>query len=484
MAVTVDQIYNSSSSSSSTNRTTRTRALNEFKASGEASIFTNSLIASQNNSASRVGQSIDINWKDEEKKLKAELDSLKAKQKENDKKIKEAKKKIEEITKKIEKQIKEASRQQDSAIKNHERDVQKVIDEQISNFLKDKKDGKNVTKEDLDKNIRQAFPNAPDLADAVSSLTEVKSMSGDLESLSDELNSLYTEQSNLKNEIADTQVKFDYAREEARKDPMGFDYNGDTYEFVVGDKLTSMDDFLGAENQWDEMMKLDTNGDGSVDIDEFEAGNINLTNSKGEISGIRDLFGDNFSVDLSSYQDNKNGNLTYNGKGMDDDIDGNGIKDNKLINKFNVNINNETVEARSFLTEESAAKIQYGLSDSNSLQTNSSNSSSKSINYNMEAKIYNSSAELFSQNADLGLKNITTSIEGMKNRDESMISRAVNAQNDDVETSENENAKNKNPFDFSSNNKNNTKQNFFNMFNSSILKEQDGDNEKLKKQKL
>ena len=122
----------------------------------------------------------------------------------------------------------------------------------------------------------------------------------------------------------------------SKKDPIGFTDGNTRYDFFVdkdGNKdITNEDEFLGAESGFKEAKDLDTNGDGTVDADELENGNVKMvkTNADGsqEIVDAKDVFKDGDGIDLTSYQSHNqdigNGNIlqgtfdvSLNGKSLD-----------------------------------------------------------------------------------------------------------------------------------------------------------------------
>ncbi len=118
-------------------------------------------------------------------------------------------------------------------------------------------------------------------------------------------------------------------------DPIGFTSGSSRYDFFVdkdsdGD-ISNEKEFLGAENGWNEMTALDTNGDGQVTKDEMGDLKMVVTNEDGtqSIKNATEIFKDGDSINLTSYnsinQDMTNGNtmlgtfdLTFNGQNIDD----------------------------------------------------------------------------------------------------------------------------------------------------------------------
>lgn len=118
-----------------------------------------------------------------------------------------------------------------------------------------------------------------------------------------------------------------------RTDPIGFETDGKKYDFFV-DKddnglLSNEQEFLGAEDGWQEMVELDTNGDGKVDKDELEESDLKVVitdeSGKQSVADAAEVFGEEDSIDLGSYnelnQEMDNGNallgtfgLTFGGE--------------------------------------------------------------------------------------------------------------------------------------------------------------------------
>lgn len=118
-----------------------------------------------------------------------------------------------------------------------------------------------------------------------------------------------------------------------RTDPIGFETDGKKYDFFV-DKddnglLSNEQEFLGAQDGWQEMAALDTNGDGKVDKSELEESDLKVVvtdeSGKQSVADAADIFGDEDSIDLNSYnelnQEMDNGNallgtfgLTFGGE--------------------------------------------------------------------------------------------------------------------------------------------------------------------------
>lgn len=173
--------------------------------------------------------------------------------------------------------------------------------------------------------------------------------------------------------------------EEARKcDPIGFVVDGKICDFIIDrnndGKFNNETEFLGAQNNWFEMISLDQNGnnDGKVSREEMENANVKVlvTNEDGsqQIVSVADLGID--EIDLSSYQSSNqsigNNNqllgtfgLTLNGKYSND-----GYNTLDTVNWLDKNYSNmftdKAERAGRFATEDGLAdssKLSYNISE-------------------------------------------------------------------------------------------------------------------------
>ena len=173
--------------------------------------------------------------------------------------------------------------------------------------------------------------------------------------------------------------------EEARKcDPIGFVVDGKICDFIIDrnndSKFNNETEFLGAQNNWFEMISLDQNGnnDGKVSREEMENANVKVlvTNEDGsqQIVSVADLGID--EIDLSSYQSSNqsigNNNqllgtfgLTLNGKYSND-----GYNTLDTVNWLDKNYSNMFTDKAErvgrFATEDGLAdssKLSYNISE-------------------------------------------------------------------------------------------------------------------------
>ncbi len=262
---------------------------------------------------------------------------------------------IRDLSKEIQDKLNKAAKEQEAKIEDYQEEVQKAIEENVQNYITASKTDNPMSKEDLQRNINSSIRGIEGIGGGTDVITDLFMISGELATLDNSLaqmKELTDKVSTLDQQISTKTSELETAKaaEEAAKskscDPIGFkDANGNQFDFIVMDEdgFNTTSDFLGAEGNWDAMAALDTTGedgaaDGKVDINELRNANIGLvmTNSNGEqevmnADKIAEMFGEDFTIDLNSYD--KNG--SYEGI-TDADEDGNGVVDQDLQGTFTV----------------------------------------------------------------------------------------------------------------------------------------------------
>lgn len=312
--------------------------------------------------------------------IKEEIEELEKEKEENIEKMEKIEEQIEDLAKEAETNIMNAAKAQETAVKDHEEETQEALDENIQAYINaNKEGGEGMTRDELQENIKNSLPNTPEIADAVAALTAASEQVNEIDSCLGELNKLISDTQLIENEIADKQEQYEAAveAEEAAKccDPIGFtttDANGNQaqYDFIVDDgSFDSTSDFLGANGQWDEMTALDADGDNVVSAEELQNGNIKAvkTNADGsqEIVDLAEEFGEDFSIDLSSYS--KGG--SHSAIDTTADSDGDGVANQSLLGTFNLNINGETVNGYNTLDDSDWLSENYGISSDSANET-------------------------------------------------------------------------------------------------------------------
>ena len=299
--------------------------------------------------------------------IQEEIDELEQEKDENTKKMEDIESDIEDKAKSAEENIAKAVKFQKKEIKNHEEESEKVLKENINAYIDaNKKGGEGMSRQDLQENIKEALPNNPELGEALAAMTEASQEIDDIDSLLGDLHSLIDDTQQIEDELEVKQEEYEAAVERECCDPIGFTTGeGEDevkYDFIIDDgNFDSQSDFLGADNQWAAMTALDTDKNNMVTIDEFEAANIKAlkTNKDGSQSTVdlKEEFGEDFSVDLSSYT--KGG--SHSAIDTQSDKDNDGVKDQELLGTFSVNTGNgETAKGYNTLDDVDFLSQNYG----------------------------------------------------------------------------------------------------------------------------
>lgn len=364
----------------------------------------------------------------ESAKIQEEIAELEAKKEENIEKMEKIEDEIESLAKSAEEHIMEAAKAQDSAVKEHEEETQAVLDENIQAYINaNKEGGEGMTRDELQENIKGAMPNTPGIADAVAALTAASEEVGEIDTCLGELNKLITDTQLIDEEIELKNTEFEAAKkaeEEAKCcDPIGFtakdsEGNEAQYDFIVDDgAFDSTSDFLGADGQWSEMTALDTDGDNIVSAAELQAGNIKAvkTNADGsqEVVDLAEEFGEDFSIDLSSYEEGG----SHSAVDTTSDSDGDGTADQTMLGTFNVNANGQTISGYNTLDDVDWLAENYGISaDTAETETNGLDSTQFSEDLQTHVNsfnMYTEKSEELKEQIQEGFSNIGLSEEQM-----------------------------------------------------------------------
>ncbi len=298
--------------------------------------------------------------------LEEKKEKLEEEKEANMKKMEKLEKKIEQKAKDAEEHIIEAGKKREAQVEEYEDDAKRAVREQVNAYVEaNKEGGDGMTREQLQQNIAGALPQAPAAAAIIGALTAASEEINEMDNYLSQLNGLIKDTQKLEADISsiDGQIEAAQAAEDAATncppprectDPIGFNTEDAQYEFIVDDgSFDTTSDFLGANNQWAEMQALDTDGDKTVTADELKAGNIKAvkTGKDGsqEVVDIASEFGDDFSVDLNSYDSNG----TFEGLNEAQDLQG----------TFNVNIAGQDVKGFNTLDDVSYLENKYGITD-------------------------------------------------------------------------------------------------------------------------
>ena len=165
------------------------------------------------------------------------------------------------------------------------------------------------------------------------------------ESLTGELKEAQTSLDSLAKTQAENPADCEADTDCQRVDPIGFAKEDSHFDFFVdkdgNSDITNENEFLGAENGFDEVKALDTDNDGTVSKQELEEGNIKVvqTNADGtqEIKNVADVLKDGDSIDLKSYEkvgaDIGNGNILQGT--FDMNVDGQTLEGYQTLDNIN-----------------------------------------------------------------------------------------------------------------------------------------------------
>ena len=231
-------------------------------------------------------------------------------------------------------------------------------------------------------------------------IAEIDTIEGENEVKEQEVQSIEQEEAQLEAEKVEAPEE---KVEETPKEPQGFAIKSDDgtttqFDFFIdkdGDgKLTNANEFLGAqgyeqggkEGAWAEMTSLDINGDGAVDINELNLGNVQVVRTTTDANGNRvqesmsasDAFGKDSDIKISTTQ--------HDSLSTSDVPEGfNQFADNTLLGNFDVTLNGERYTG--YQTADSAdylnAKYDFSSGSASgeaSQQTSQANSSIGTFN--------------------------------------------------------------------------------------------------------
>lgn len=309
-----------------------------------------------------------------------EIQALITKKEVNEAMIKKLQDQIKKMVEEAKKEIEEAIEEQEEIAEEQKQEIERIIEEQLQAY--EDANGE-MTLEEFESNVANAIFSSNSeatraLVRTVSTIMKANTKLKVVDSLLVNVKSLAEENISLDAQIdagkkaqeAAKRQQEEAARAAAKSsssskkscDPISFNLDGAQYDFIVDDgAFDSANDFLGAQNYFEAMKALDTDGDNKVTRDELEAGNIKLVkteNGQQSVVDVANLFDSDDFVDLSSYTD-----LT----GADEakETIAAGGTNSVTLGTFGLVIgeNNEQVEGVSTLDAEEYLKETYGFED-------------------------------------------------------------------------------------------------------------------------
>ena len=285
---------------------------------------------------------------------------------------------VEQLSKEIETELKDAVNKQAKATEDEQKRIQDAVQKEIEQYKADREAGKDVPMGILSARIESAMSDAgfnSEMQQLISGLVltnskmkQMESLLGELNTVTDNINDLDAEIEQLTSEIKDTEP-VEGEGKHGRHDPIGFSTGDVKYEFVVdrdnsGD-LTDVSEFLGAENNFDEMSALDGDNSGNVDKAELNAAGVKVlvtdtTTGEQTLKSIEEAFGENeLCIDTANYNDLADQNV----------LDENG---QQVLGNFNVTLGDETLTGYSTLDTDEYLAANYKFSGTNPLEATGS----------------------------------------------------------------------------------------------------------------
>lgn len=299
--------------------------------------------------------------------LDKSLEDLEREKAENEEKIKLLEEQITKLKEEVEEDVKVATNKMSDLTEEQTKNINKCVAN-----LTDKLAKGEITQEGFDEQLQSGLSSMGFSAEFAAQMNVLINANGKvslIELLANEIGILKE-----RNKAVDQQI---VAAQAARKscDPIGFELDGVKYDFFIDkDKnglLSNENEFLGAQNNWDEMTALDGDTSGTITKDEMDKAGlmvvVTLKDGTQKIMKASDLFTEeNDAIDLGTYKaggtadDLKNNGVTTNILGTD----ANGKDANQLLGTFGLTVGGRTINSgyQTFDDGEWLDK-NYGFSD-------------------------------------------------------------------------------------------------------------------------
>ena len=253
--------------------------------------------------------------------LQTEIAALNLQITSNNTQISSLKASIEKLQTEVETAIEEAIQESEEIAEEQKADAARIVNEQLNAYTSANGEmtydefERNVTSRldalsaDGNSKMSQVVRNIMNAESKMGTLKNYVTQMGALiqenKTLSDQVKTKTADMSKLKEELANTEDT-----DCQRCDPIGFTHGNARYDFFVdkdGDgQLSNEKEFLGAENGWAEMAKLDKDGSGTITGDEMAGLKMVVTNADGSqvVKDASELFNDDTdSINLGSYKE-------------------------------------------------------------------------------------------------------------------------------------------------------------------------------------
>ena len=222
----------------------------------------------------------------------------------------------------IEDKIDEALDKSKDIQEDQKDDAKDIVSKRLNEYTSSNGD---ITYDEFQKNVASDLDNLSGTANSKLSaaVAEILSAQKDMNVLNgylSRMNNLVNANKDLSQQASDVTKSIEQIKEKAasesdegckRCDPIGFtDEEGVRYDFFVDEdndgNVTNENEFLGAENGFNEMINADADGDKKVTAKELDEKNVKVVVTKAdgtqEIKNASDVLKESDSVDLSSYK--------------------------------------------------------------------------------------------------------------------------------------------------------------------------------------
>ena len=356
-----------------------------------------------NTTAANTGSSVadlqnQIALKQKEKDQASELIT------QNNNEIAELEKKINDLKAQIADKMATALNEGEALTDQQKTNVDNAVTQTVAKYLRGE-----ITKAQLMETLKTTLAGSEsELAGKLGELMDNSdSMVSEIEGMISQICDLASQNEELKQKILDadkaiascqSQIAAEAAKESGCCDPIGFEKDNVTYDFIVdrdGDgEFDGPNEFMGAENGFEEVKAMDKDGNGIVEGEELNGAKMIKTDKKtGEQSFVTAQEAGVTSIDLSTYQ--KTGYKMANG--------------NEHLGNFDINAQGETIKGYQTLDKVDWLKANYGNSYGKSIDSKATTKVEN--NTNVTKNIANAKAMTKAKATDVDVKKLDPAAE-------------------------------------------------------------------------
>ena len=253
--------------------------------------------------------------------LQTEIAALNLQITSNNTQISSLKASIEKLQTEVETAIEEAIQESEEIAEEQKADAARIVNEQLNAYTSANGE---MTYDEFERNVTSRLDalsadGNSKMSQVVRNIMNAESKMGTLKNYVTQMGALIQENKTLSDQVKTKTADMSKLKEEMvqaedpdcqRCDPIGFTHGNARYDFFVdkdGDgQLSNEKEFLGAENGWAEMAKLDKDGSGTITGDEMAGLKMVVTNADGSqvVKDASELFNDDTdSINLGSYKE-------------------------------------------------------------------------------------------------------------------------------------------------------------------------------------